>query len=233
MYEKFLEATKSYSNMLSKITLSTTLFTFILLSIIFRKAPLIKDFLNTFDGDVCVFGINASITAILISILVGILFRSIKMHNCLAKLFGIRNRFDVEHILKPMAKKIGVELSDDQMVKLKSNREKLMDHVFYKYASSSSNSSKIDPHYIFMALDQWTWFWMFLEALLIALICSLVLILVKEYYLSIYMLSCAILLLIFLWIMWRKSKKYANTEITQILEDEKIKTDILGHFNDI
>ena len=84
-----------------------------------------------------------------------------KLHDRVSDLFGIRARFDVNEILKPSALATGTPLSPSQIQKLRAKRLDLMGPVFYKFASSGKPI--IDPHYITMALTQWSWYWVVIE----------------------------------------------------------------------
>lgn len=93
-----------------------------------------------------------------------------KLHDRVSDLFRIRARFDVDEILKPSALATGTELSPPQIQKLRTKRLELMWPVFYKFASSGR--PVIDPHYITMALTQWSWYWVVIELnVVVALVC--------------------------------------------------------------
>ncbi|MBZ5618797.1 MAG: hypothetical protein LAQ69_08755 [Acidobacteriia bacterium] len=107
-----------------------------------------------------------------VAVLVGALVvagvsRLIKLHDRLSDLFGIRRRFDVHCILLPMAAASGAALPLDQQETVRNRRKVLMTKLFYQYASSSPRKSVIEQHAITMALDQWSWYWILVEASLL------------------------------------------------------------------
>ena len=75
-----------------------------------------------------------------------------KLHDRLSDILHIRERFDISHILFPLALASGAACTVEQIWKIKRNRQDLMYKVFYKYASSSPGKSQIELHYITLAL---------------------------------------------------------------------------------
>lgn len=102
---------------------------------------------------------NLNPAGFVIALVIAFVFYLAQLHNALAKLFKIRERFDVGSILLPLASLVGVTLDSKQQVKLRSDRNRLMQAVFYRYASSAKQSTLVDKHNIIQALLAWSWFW--------------------------------------------------------------------------
>jgi hypothetical protein len=98
---------------------------------------------------------------------VAFLFYHLQLHNKIEKIFRIRQRFDVEQIIFPLATKVGVTLTDTQKGRISKERHSVMRQIFYKYASSSGADTLVDAHDIERALEAWTKFWACEEAAVI------------------------------------------------------------------
>src|SRR5690606_15472439 len=101
------------------------------------------------------------------------------LHDRISDIFFIRRNFDVKHILLPTARNVGVNIDKEIINKIIKERRPLMNQVFYRYASSR-NEPVVDKHLIEKALDTWSWFWVFLEASIIALISSTLFLIFNE-----------------------------------------------------
>lgn len=97
-----------------------------------------------------------------------------QLHDRVSDLFRIRQRFDIAHILRPLAKLTGANLSKSQLVKLSVNRDTMMRKVFYKYASSKADAPLVDKHDIHHALNAWSWYWMFIEGVVLLLAATVI-----------------------------------------------------------
>ena len=73
----------------------------------------------------------------------------------------IRERFDLDKIILPLAAGCDVPVNTVKKYKLRTSRGDLMYPVFYQYVSSTD--PKIDRHLIFQALDWWSWYWVVVE----------------------------------------------------------------------
>jgi hypothetical protein len=78
---------------------------------------------------------------------------------------GIRRRFDRKSILVPLAQRVGAEVTNEKEKRIAEHRDELMHSVFYKYASSRADNPLVDRHDIEHALNAWSWFWVFIEAI--------------------------------------------------------------------
>lgn len=115
-----------------------------------------------------------NISGIAIALFVAGLAYMFQLHDRVSDLFGIRQRFDIAHILKPLARMTGANLSESQLGKLSENRDPIMRMVFYKYASSKATSPLVDKHDIHHALNAWSWYWMSIEAVVLLLVAAII-----------------------------------------------------------
>jgi hypothetical protein len=99
-----------------------------------------------------------------IAFIVAVLTHTFQFHDRISDLFGIRRRFDIKNILLPLSQRVGSEITKDKERRIAQHRDELMHAVFYKYASSAADKPLVDKHDIEHALNAWSWFWVFVEA---------------------------------------------------------------------
>jgi len=88
---------------------------------------------------------------------------SLRLHDRISDLFGIRARFDRNYILLPLAILTGSQLSAFQLNRMGANRDSLMRRVFYRYASTRAERPLVDRHDIEAAIEIWSWYWVLVE----------------------------------------------------------------------
>jgi fatty acid desaturase len=94
--------------------------------------------------------------------------RVLHLHNLLSDWLGIRKRFDCEFILRPLAERIGINLSEASINAIEKNRTILMQRAFYEYANP--HNPLINEHLIQRSLDYWSWYWIVIESVFFCLI---------------------------------------------------------------
>ena len=106
-----------------------------------------------------------------------------------------------------------------------------MDDVFYRYASGTPGKAVIDPHYIILALDQWCWYWIVLEATFVAFVLGVIFLCTKRFTLAaglflgvLVALGCLDL------IQHHQCAAYAFREVEEILTDAQRKAAIVAVF---
>jgi len=172
---------KSYSAMLTKIA-TWTFFVALGVTVVLRvRWPLIDTALGKLGPKVPIAGVEFPLGTLVPAFAMALISRVTKLHDRLSDLLGIRRRFDRGEILLPLAAMSGAVLTLDQVEGIDAVRNNLMRQVFYAYASSDPSKSKIDTHYVTMALDQWTWYWIVLEALFVVGLSGAVLFLVGDH----------------------------------------------------
>ncbi len=157
-------AVSDYPSMLNKVALYTFFISTLLLGLIYWQIPSFREWVPALQFKIPDTDIQVPAIIVVLAFAAAFASRLIKLHDRLSDLFGIRRRFDVYSILFPMAAASGVALTLEKQAKLFKDREELMTRVFYKYASSSPGKAQIELHAITMALDQWSWYWILVEA---------------------------------------------------------------------
>ncbi len=166
-----------------------------------------------------------------ISFLFTLLFRFIRLHDCISDLFNIRSYFDIQLILKPLADASGIKINKKNLSKLEAKRRTIMGEVFYKYASF--NNPQIDTQVVSNSRDHWYWFWIFLETSFIFTFLSFFMLGAAVINSRSDFFSCAEVLCglsflggIFLWVSWRRCKSGAERQVAIIIADATRKGDI-------
>lgn len=224
----------NYSQMLNKISLYTFLFSLLAFYILSKQIEPIHDFLFQYPTKIEVYSIPLPLGLFLAAFAVAFIARIIKLHDRVSDCLGIRRRFDVKYIIMVMADSLGVSLSKAQTARLKIARDRIMRDVFYRYASSTESRAHIDPHDVTMAMDQWAWFWIIVEAQTVIILSAIVLLFAKKMFVVFILVVISVpisaVLLIYI---WRKCKEYAQIEIQQILDDDTRKREIRDKINAI
>lgn len=108
------------------------------------------------------------------AVAVGLMSRIFRIHSQIGHWLGIRERFEIDVILKELAMRVGVDVDlipEEQWVE---QRYDLMRNGFYHFANT--RAPQIDEHLILQALDLWSWFWIVLEAAFVFVVTGLVLV---------------------------------------------------------
>jgi len=78
---------------------------------------------------------------ILPGIVIGVLFRVVKLHDRVSDLFGVRRRFDISEILIPICGQLDKKLTFERRDQLAQERHQWMDRLFYAYASKLTRAA--------------------------------------------------------------------------------------------
>jgi hypothetical protein len=176
-------------------------------------------------------GILLPLGTVLPAFLIAFVSRVFKLHDRLSDLFSIRLRFDIAAILFPLAVACNGNLTFSQIRQIKKNREDLMYKVFYRYASSSPGEAAIEKHYITLALDQWCWYWILLEASALVFLLSVVFLLTKRYLLASLFLGGVLFLIGALRLVMNLCADYALQEVEQIAASDERRATIAAEFH--
>ena len=208
-----------YSSMLNKIGLFTFGIALGAIALLRWQVQSIDDALKAISISVPLMGgVILPLGTVLPALLIGVASRMIKLHNVVSTIFGIRRRFDVEHILFPLAVAAGVKLTTSQMEQIYKKRTELMRKIFYAYASSTKEKALIYPHYITMALDQWSWYWMLVEANVVMIATGIVFLIVDMPKWTVVLLAVPLVVLAVLIYLKAQCADYARAEIDEILK---------------
>lgn len=158
----------------------------------------------------------------------GILFAAIltllayvmQLHDRLSDFFRIRQRFDINCILLPLAVLTGATLSSNKLNCLRTNRDTLMRAVFYRFASSSSERPLVDRHDIQHALSAWSWFWIMVEGSAVATLGFTIAVGFGVWGTASLLGGAAIISMIAAVFLHSRLERYARPQIEQIARDE-------------
>jgi hypothetical protein len=157
-----------YPEMLRKLSTAAFLVTIACTSLVRSQVPTIDQYLGSLDltSKVGVYSIPVPVGTLLVAAIVAVLSESVKLHDKISRALGTRAVFDVRWILLPMALLSGAVVDRKRFDRISTDRRRLMNEVFYKYASSAKTAD-IDGHLITQALTAWSWYWMCVESLVI------------------------------------------------------------------
>lgn len=230
---KIFAAPSNYKEMLDKIGMFTFFSLLIIMTVIRSNILSIDEFLTQYEGPIQITIVDISFGAltVIIALILGLIFRTIKLHDFLSDVLKIRKHFDIKKILDVYCRELNI--TNYQIDKLYDNRDVLMRKTFYKYATSTPDQSVIDRHYIEMALDQWVWFWIIEETVFCVLFASILSFTFDAPLLAIVFIVFIILCVPLMIYSYKKSIDYSKVEIDLILEDVTRAAEIKGALNEI
>ena len=167
----FIVIPKNYGDVLNKLAGFAFYETYIITTVL-RSNPTIDGFFTKIEslGPVgkavaSIPGLTVvNITGLLIAVVVALLTNMFQLHDRISDLLGIRRTFDRKFILIPLARLVGVQVTQASERSIAAKRDELMRSVFYRYTSSKAERPLVDRHDIEHALNAWSWFWVFVEA---------------------------------------------------------------------
>ena len=170
------ESPTNYSEMVSKISKSVFIISLIILYLFCQISEDFNLFLEqiSFGAVYELGGIKLNFALLVVPLLMGILEHVFKIHDKISSLLKIRIRYDKRIIISTMLKKCG---NNKKVAKLSVKEIKKCMNIFYEYASSTS--PKIDTHYITLTLNEWCWFWIFFDILILILPTSIIFLILK------------------------------------------------------
>ena len=108
------------------------------------------------------------------ALLIGLGSRVFRIHSQLADWLGLRERFEIDVIIHELARRTDVDFTGISDAELLDHRHEIMRHGFYQFVSG--RQPQIDEHLIHRALDLWSWFWIGMEAAVVFVIASFILV---------------------------------------------------------
>lgn len=170
------ESPTNYSEMVSKISKCVFIISLIILYLFCQISDDFNLFLEQISlGAVYEFGgIKLNFALLVVPLLMGVLEHVFKIHDKISFLMRIRDTYDKRIIVAKMLKGSGSNKKVDNLSK--KELENCM-NIFYRYASSTS--PKIDLHYITLTLNEWCWFWIFFDILILILPTSIIFLILK------------------------------------------------------
>lgn len=210
-----------YPEMLRKLSATLFLVTLGCLSLLRAQIPSVDDFFSRFDvsREITLVGsIHVSLGTVVIAFIVAAISESVKLHDKISGLLGIRAGFDVYRILIPLALLSSATVGDSRYGKIMTDRNRLMREVFYAYASSAKDT-KIDKHLVIQALTAWSWYWFCVESITIIAAAAVVLARFGQWTTATLMLALILVLQLLARIFQAEANKYAEAEVSQIVAD--------------
>lgn len=223
-------APKDYAEMLNKIMFYTYFGSLGCTVLIGMVSPEISTFLNKFTITVNVIVFDKlPIAYAIVPLVIALAARISKLHDRISDLFRIREVFDIQEILIPLAGGVGVPVDIKMLAVLKQQRDQLMYKVFYKYASSTKPI--IDSHLIIFALDKWSWFWILIELIVVCVIALIVLLILAAHQAAAWLATGIITATLAATFINRACASLAHAQVTEILSDAARGAEIRTVFN--
>jgi len=149
---------------------------------------------------------------------IGLGSRVFRIHGQLAGWLGIRERFDIDVIIGELARRTGVHLDNVSDEELADHRHDIMRQGFYQFVGG--RNPQIDEHLIYRALDLWSWFWIGMEAAVVFVLTSFVLLATGFYQLGlISLLSTLACTAVGLPAIRNECRRYAIAQVRAIVAD--------------
>lgn len=208
---------KDYGEMLNKIGIFTFLVALGLTWFIGDQVPSIGAVLNsrltTFD----VGSLHVPILYVVPAAAIALVARIIRLHDKLSDLFRIRQRFDITKILIPLCVAAGLSVTNELLIKLKQNRDTVMERTFYRYASFED--PKISKALVLGAVEVWTWYWVILESAILCFVAAGVLFFNQNYHQGSAVLGASVGLILIFSSCFYVCGKRAKDQVTEIMAD--------------
>jgi hypothetical protein len=172
-----------------------------------------------------------NISGLVIALAVALLTRAMRLHDRISDVLGIRKRFDQKHILFPLATLVGQPLTAIQRETVIAKQHELMRDLFYRYASSRSDTPLVDKHEIENALDSWSWFWVCTEAVVFFAVAGVIAHLFHAHTLGVRLLIVGAIFISLAVMQYPRLARYANIEISAIATDSTAARDVRARLN--
>lgn len=225
------DSPKNYSEMVEKIAKSTFVISLFLLYLL----TCINNEFNTFMQQISFnveyefIGIKLNLALLYFPLLIGITEHIFKIHDKISTLLGIRSRYDKKVIA---AKIIDIcKIKRDIEALSPSEVKKILSKAFYKYVSSTN--PVIDEHYINLAINEWCWFWIALDTLILFFVIGVLFLIIKWSVLNlIVVLGILLFLMLIMKLIQLQAKVYTIDEIEIIFLDKERTEEIKKELKD-
>jgi hypothetical protein len=172
-----------------------------------------------------------NISGAVIAFVIALLTFSLKLHDMISNILGIRRHFDRHHILIPLANLVGIKLTMKQKEAIMTRRDEIMRDVFYRYASSTIGQPLVDRHDIEQALGMWSWLWVCIEAVLVFSVAASLACLFRDHVLGIRFFAVAAILVGLAVAQYFRLGRYTKIEIATIANDPTAASEVRSKFN--
>lgn len=223
-----------YPEMLRKLSFSALVVAIACTSLIRAYIPLVDQWLAHLDAATppleAIASIKIPFGTFVVGLCAALISESVRLHDKISSALGIRATFDTRWILIPLALLSGATLDRVKFGRIASDRTRLMDDVFYKYASSGKQAD-IDKHLITQALTAWSWYWLCVESNLLLILTAIVAAVFSNWALTAGLLAVVILLTFLMRVFRADASDYAGAEVNAILEEPARRTNVKAVFD--
>lgn len=224
LIELVVRQPKDYSEMLLKIAIFTFFSLLGAAYLLNLYSPPISQLLNAWSLKVDVWLVKElPVGWMLTVLLLTIVARVAKLHDRISDVFRIREHFDLDHFLLPLAEGVGMEGEAELRKLLKTNRDEQMYTIVYKYAGFKE--PEIDHQLVLSAFDNWCWYWVILELVTVGFLTSLLLVPTAPRAAGV-LVAVMLFLLLPAHLLMRHLRKLAADQVRAILSDEDRRTKI-------
>lgn len=211
--------------MLNKIGMLTWIEGMLLTFLVGYYVPSVNAALTSMKLTIKVFELELPVLYFVPGTVVAVVARIFRLHNGLAKVFHIRERFDVSKILVPLSRAVGTAIP---ITKIRKNRDVAMRKTFYKYASF--DEPKISKELVLSAIDTWTWYWALLELAFLLVITAVFLAYFRAFRPAICLLIAAAMSIVIFLTVFRVGGRKAQYQIDDITSDAQRVEEIKREF---
>ena len=217
-------AINNYQDMLGRISWWTGIVSAFVIAFIQYEIPAVNHFVQglpaQWSSDTKLEGVTIPLIALVGGAVVGVISRATKLHDTLSDWFKIREHYDVQEILVPLALGSGAQIALDRFRDMPSKRRELMKKAFYPYAITKAEGGFLENHLVAMLFDHFFWYWVLLEICAVAFVAAAVF-----GFFQVFLWSAALLLfiLVAIWVLQNFMRPMCVTashdEIRVILDD--------------
>jgi hypothetical protein len=234
----FFSSPKNYGQVLKKLA-SFAFYETYFITLLLRANPRFDTFLSGIESWGPIGKVVAiiphydvlNLSGIVIAFFVALLTHMFQFHDRISDVLGIRKRFDLRSILIPLAQRVGYVVTKDKEAAIAQHRDKLMHAVFYKYASSAADEPLVDKHDIEQALNAWSWFWVFVEAVFYFGIGASIACWLGSKNLAMDFAIVSIVLLVIAFAQRVRLSNYARPQVDSIADDPTASYDVKKQFD--
>ncbi|MCM5554523.1 hypothetical protein [Pleomorphomonas sp. NRK KF1] len=222
----FFSTPKSYEDVLKKLA-GTAFYEVYIITLILRSNPHVDELFLSIEKWGAIGRLISliphyeviNISGLFIAFAVSTLTYVFEFHDRLSDLVGIRETFDTESIIFPLARGVGFDIGEDLKQKIIADRHKIMHSAFYRFSSSRNEKPLVDKHDIEHALNAWSWFWIFVEGVSYFLAGCVVSIFFRDSEIGFILACVAVVTFVLALLQHSRLKKYAAPQVQRILSD--------------
>jgi len=218
--------------MLDKVSLFNFFGGIILFYVLGLNIPEVGRLLYSYNFDLEVAGSKFTFLNVAIPFIVAMISRIIKLHDKISDLLRIRERYDINCVIKPII--LGVNKNPSEFLStITIQRREILEKIFYKYTSTDQSNCKINHHFVVMVMDQMAWYWIFVEYLFLVTISIIIGFIFWNIQLIIGLVITWLVLFFFSKLILRIAKKYTKIEVNQIVSNPPFAKEIKKVLNEL